>query len=120
VISDIKHEHNRRTGFYWGFTGNIEGQKERYYAPTLVTEKEPGLLKLRKLFPVGKKMDILYNPKVTETLVQRRTLRVLPYRPDFVSAEIDRLIWFAKFCLLPLLLAVEFDRYWRGRKPPTP
>jgi hypothetical protein len=116
VIADIDYQHRRKTGLFWGFTGKVAGVSERYYAPTLVEEKKPSLSKLRRLFPVKKEMDVLYNPEVTDTLYQRRTLNVLPYAPDFVAVELERLAWFAKFCLLPFGLALIFDYFWRRRQ----
>jgi hypothetical protein len=116
LVTGIDYQHRRKAGLYWGFTGNIAGVTERYYAPTLVKDKKPGFLKLRKLFPLNQEMDVLYNPEVTDTLYQRHSLRVLPYTPDLAAVELERLAWFVKFCLLPFGLVLFFDYLWRNTK----
>jgi hypothetical protein len=119
IVEKLHHEERTRSGLYWGFSGRIEGLPERLYAPSLADGKALRYSGLQRAFPAGKTLAVWYNPAVTTTLMQRRTLHVLPYTPDIAAPEWARIRWWLEWCLLPFLsiwlLSIEMER----RRPPS-
>ena len=109
-VGQVYYSDDYETGLSWGFDGWIHEEKERFFAPELVSEKKPSYLALEKLFPAGMKLPVWFNPKVDRTLFQGRTLSVLPYREDelFQRVQVQRILWWLTCCLLPFLLTLFF------------
>jgi hypothetical protein len=71
---------------YW-FKGVVAGNQERFipeFAEGADVECREDLL---SLYPAGTKLNVLYNPRETETIIQGETLRVLHYFPGFWEKE---------------------------------
>lgn len=116
TVEKLHHEDRRRTCLEWGFSGTINGVRERFYAPELAQDAFMSYLALGKRFPPGTKLDVLYNPDVTRDLFQGRTIRVLPHKLDFVAAEDRRIFWWFKFCLTPFVLITVIASKLQKRK----
>lgn len=106
TIEKLRYDSDDEGGLTWGFEGTIAGQHERFYAPHLANAKDLGYARLRRRYPSGTRMQAWYNPKVTATLFQGRTLRVIPYIPDLKQSELHRFFWWIKNALIPLLLTL--------------
>ncbi len=89
VINKVHYNDDHEAGLTWGFIGSLPDSEARMYAPRLADAKVLGYQKLRKIYPAGMQMKVWYNPNVTATLFQHRTLRIIPYTPDLVSSELS-------------------------------
>jgi hypothetical protein len=102
---------------YW-LTGTVADEAERL-VPRLPTEfKLLSAADLLSLYPHGSTIEVLYNPRETETIIQGETLRVLHFTPDFWRREEHYLNKLLCFVLLPLplaLLAYLTFRYFHNR-----
>jgi hypothetical protein len=115
TVETLRYEGDGEGGLMWGFEGRIGGRTERYYAPALADAEVQGPSGLRRLYPPGIKLEVWYNPQVTATLFQGRTLRVLPYTEDLAAAEVARLRWWVAYCLLPFVLVAALAARIKGR-----
>jgi len=106
TVEQLQHNDSHRTGLAWGFVGRVPDRSERLYAPTLTDAKSQSYSRLKAMFPPGTRMEVWYNPQVTDTLFQHRTLRVIPYTPDLAASEKKQIMWWVTYCLLPFLLAL--------------
>jgi hypothetical protein len=92
---------------YW-FKGLVAGNEERFipdFAEGFDVESREDLL---SLYPVGTKINVLYNPDETETIIQDETLRVLHDFPGFWEKE-DRLRGrLARIVLVPVPVTLCF------------
>jgi hypothetical protein len=71
---------------YW-LNGTIEGRTERFI-PEFPPNFSPTSAKdLLAIYPRAKRIDVLYNPAETETIIQGETLRVLQAKPNFWAEE---------------------------------
>uniref|UniRef100_C6DYB0 DUF3592 domain-containing protein n=1 Tax=Geobacter sp. (strain M21) TaxID=443144 RepID=C6DYB0_GEOSM len=116
TVENLYHEGRRRTGLQWGFSGTVAGTKERFFAPELARGESTSYLALEKRFPKGSKLAVLYNPGVTRDLFQARTIRVLPYNPDFAKQEERRIYWWLKYCLFPFVAVTVIASKLRGKQ----
>ncbi len=116
TIDKIQHSSDHESGLYWGFSGRLLDREERLYAPDLADAKTLEYRGLRKLFPAGTRMDVWHNPQLSDTLFQKRTLRVLPCTPDLLETELERISWWLKYCLLPLLIILIIVANLSGRE----
>ena len=105
VVDRIHYDNDFESGLTWGVHGRLRGEEARLYAPDLADGKALGYAALVRRYPPGSQIPVLYNPEVTGTLFNHRTLRVLPFSEDLVAVERDRLFWWVKFCLIPFVLA---------------
>ncbi len=103
VVSGHNYSNNSEDGLSWSLKGNIGGMPVRYADNALVNRENISASKLKRKFPVGTEMLVLYNPGVTDDLFQNRSVDVVSYTPDLVSAEKERAIYWIKRCLLPFL-----------------
>jgi hypothetical protein len=110
VINKVHYNDDYESGLTWGFIGRLPDSKGEYrmYAPRLADAKALGYQKLRKMYPPGMHMKVWYNPTVTATLFQHRTLRIIPYTPDLLNSELAVIYHWLLFCLLPLVGASLF------------
>ena len=88
VIGKVYFNDDAEAGLTWGFVGTLlDGDEEvSMYAPELADAKSLGYQRLRNMYPAGMQMKVWYNPDVTATLFQHRTLRIVPYTPDLVTS----------------------------------
>lgn len=74
---------------YW-LEGTVRGRPERL-VPTLGAASTPqSAADLAALYPQGTRLEVLYNPNATTSLIQGESLRVLHATPDLWERE-DRL-----------------------------
>ena len=113
----IHYTDDHEAGLTWGFVGRLPGNEAavRMYAPRLADGKALGYRKLREMYPAGMQMKVWYNPEVTGTLFQHRTLRGLPHTPDLVKAELAVIYHWINYCLLPFLGALMLTRVLKER-----
>ncbi|BCR06199.1 hypothetical protein DESUT3_32680 [Desulfuromonas versatilis] len=116
TIGELRHDLLDEGGLLWGFTGRIAGRDERLYAPDLAEAKKLGFRGLKRLYPPGTEVPAWYNPQVTATLFQGRTLRVIPHTPDLKDSELKRFGRWVVNGLLPFLLVLFLTRR-RDRSP---
>lgn len=98
-------DHSGGAAVYW-LTGRVEGRAERLTL-RLPSNSEPSSAEdLLARYPRQSKIDVLYNPNETETIVQNESLRVLQWTPDFWQRqERDRNLLLA-FVAIPVPLTV--------------
>ena len=112
VIGKVHFNDDAEAGLTWGFVGTLlDGEEEiRMYAPELADAKALGYRRLRNMYPTGMQMKVWYNPDVTATLFQHRTLRIIPYTPDLVTSEQRVIYRWLLYCLLPFICALLVAR----------
>lgn len=120
TIDKLRHDADGEGGLLWGFEGRIAGREERLYAPHLADAKKLGFGGLRKLYPPGTELPAWYNPEVTATLFQGRSLRVIPYTEDLQASELQRCFSWVLNSLLPLLLVLFLARRLNRAQSPKP
>lgn len=113
TIEKIYHQNDFEAGLAWGFHGRIAERAVRLFAPELANAKQLGFSGLTRKFPPGSQLQVWYNPDVTDTLFDHRTLRVLPWAEDLGAVEAARLFWWFKYCLLPFILAWFVIARWK-------
>lgn len=95
-------------GDSWWLTGTVTSREERF-VPRLRCAPLPRSAKdLIIRYPKGTKIEVLYNPDATETLVQGESLRVLSATPDFwqEEAKLRYRLGLRVLVPVPLMLAV--------------
>ncbi len=103
TIHDVFYEDDAESGLLWGFHGRLpDGGTLRMCAPELAPAKSLGFRGLKKRFPEGTPLQVWYNPHVTDTLFQYRTLNIIPYTGDLTKSEMQGVWWWCVYCLLPL------------------
>jgi ribosomal protein L7/L12 len=118
-VEALHYQTDDESGLRWGFEGHIAGRSERFYAPTLADADALGYAGLRRRFPPGAQLAVWYNPHVTRTLFQGRSLHVLPFTESLAANEIARLQWWAVYCLLPFVLVLGIAaRRQKRHQPP--
>jgi len=115
TVEKIYHQKDFESGLVWGLHGLIADQSVRLYASELADAKRLGYAGLSRKYPPGSELRVWYNPEVTDTLFNHRTLRVLPYTEDLPATEIEQLFWWFKYCLLPFLVAWFILARWKKR-----
>ena len=112
IIQKVHYNDDHEAGLTWGFIGKLpESEAEiRMFAPRLADAKALGYQKLRRMYPTGMQMKVWYNPDVTATLFQHRTLRIIPYTPDLVNSELAVIYHWLLYCLLPFVGTLLFAR----------
>jgi len=112
VINKVHYNDDYEAGLTWGFVGRLSGGERqiRMYAPRLADAKALGYQKLRKLYPAGMQLKVWYNPDVTGTLFQHRTLSIIPYTPDLVKSEVAVIYHWLLHCILPFVGALLVAR----------
>ena len=109
TVHDVFYEDDAESGLLWGFHGSLpDGGALRMCAPELAPAKLLGSRGLKKRFPQGTRLEVWYNPGVTATLFQHRTLNVIPYTRDLLHYEMQGVWWWGAYCLLPLLAALMY------------
>ena len=118
VINRVYYNDDSEAGLTWGFIGRLTDSEDevKMYAPRLASAKKLGYQKLRRMYPAGMRMKVLYNPGVTDTLFQSRTLRLIPYTPDLVSTEMAVIYHWLLYCLLPFVGALLFAHMVEKRR----
>ena len=104
-VAGAEYDPSEGHGDYW-LTGMVAG-KEELMAPRV----EPGVkisssVDITSYYPSGTKIEVLYNPQETRTIMQGETLRVLHFKPGFWEEEKrlrHKLMWLV---LLPVPLAL--------------
>lgn len=87
VRDAVYHPRNGEVSESYWFNGQVAGRQERFipdFAEGFDVESREDLL---FLYPVGTRIDVLYNPNETETIIQNETLRVLHDFPGFWEKE---------------------------------
>ncbi len=104
VIDKVYYNDEPEAGLTWGFIGKLQNREDeiRMYAPKLVDAKELGYQQLREMYPSGMHLKVWYNPDVTSTLFQKRTLQIIPYTPDLADKELAVIYRWLLYCLLPI------------------
>ena len=112
VIDKVYYKDDPEAGLTWGFVGKLlNGEDEiRMYAPKLADAKALGYQGLRRIYPTGMHMKVWYNPDVTPTLFQKRTLQIVPYTPNLEETELVVIYRWLLYCLLPLIGILFFAR----------
>lgn len=103
VVEKVHYSKDDEGGLMWGLDGSVEGEAVRFFAPELADEKKPDYPVLVKKYPQASRVKVLYNPKVTKTLFQRRSLHVLPFTTELQSETLKKITHWFLFCLLPFL-----------------
>ena len=116
IVDKVHYNDDHEAGLTWGFVGRLShDEKEiRMYPPRLADAKVLGYQKLRRMYPAGMQMKVWYNPDVTATLFQHRTLNIIPYTPDLVKSELAVIYHWLIYCLLPFAGALLVTRATRG------
>jgi len=115
TIDNVFYQDDHESGLSWGFNGRLADKKERMLAPALADAKSLKSRGLNKLYPEGTKLKVWYNPEVTDTLFQNRSLHIMPYVADIFTEEKKQILWWGKFCVLPFFIAMMLSV--SGQKP---
>lgn len=110
IVDRVYHDNDPESGFVWGLEGSVIGEQVRLFAPELFPEKKPAYKTLLSAFPPRSKIAVWYNPKVTGTLFQHRSLNVFPQTENFIKEQILKILKWFVFCILPLVFAMFFAR----------
>jgi hypothetical protein len=114
TVGQLRHTDDN-DGLFWGFDGRVPEGPARLYAPELADAGTLGFRGLSERFPVGTEIPVWYNPAVTDTLFQARSLRVIVRTDDFAAApELARITWWFTYCFTPLVAVLLFV-WWRSR-----
>lgn len=105
-VQDVEYSNDPEEGIRWGLKGKINDVEVKLKDPTMFKKDSMGLGALRLVFPVGRKIDVWYNPDVTDILFQGRTLPVVFYSPDLLAGELSRIAWWLKFCFAPFIFSL--------------
>jgi hypothetical protein len=102
VVTGATYNADGEFGPDYHLDGDVAGSAERM-VPRLKEAQEPRrTADLAKMFPVGTKVAVYYNPTATTTIVQNESLRVLPSEPDFWKKEDQRMRSLAWRVVLPI------------------
>ncbi len=120
TVSALSFTNNTEDGLQWSLKGDVDGTTTRLADQSLVDIKNISASKVSRKFPAGSEIDVLFNPDVTNTFFQSRSLNIILYTPDLASAEKKRIIDWIKRCLLPfvsfsLLLLVYNSQNKKGK-----
>jgi hypothetical protein len=115
TVENIYYHNDHESGLTWGFDGKLEGIKIRMLAPYLADGKSLNKRGLQQLNPNDTKLMVFYNPDVTKTLFQKRSLNIIPYVSDIVEKELNNISWWGKFCVLPFIIVL----FLSSRKTPS-
>ena len=109
TIHNVFYEDDAEAGLLWGFHGSLpDGETLKMCAPKLAHAKSLGFSGLNKKFPQGTQLAVWYNPDVTDTLFQYRTLNIIPHTADLVRSEMKGVWWWITRCLFPLLVVLIY------------
>ncbi|HOW66357.1 MAG TPA: hypothetical protein P5186_24870 [Candidatus Paceibacterota bacterium] len=87
LVSGAEYSHGDEGGDSWWLTGTVAAREERF-VPRLRGGSLPRSANdLLERYPKDTRIEVLYNPNVTETLVQGEFLRVLSAIPDYWQEE---------------------------------
>ena len=87
LVSGAEYHRGDEGGDSWWLTGKVASREERF-VPRLRDAPSPRSAKdLTARYAKGTKIEVLYNPEATETLVQGESLRVLAATTDFWEEE---------------------------------
>jgi hypothetical protein len=90
---------------YWA-NSTIDGSKEQLSLKGLLKKKPQSVKDIQAEVPVGTVYSVLYNPSLTDIIIQGEMLRVRLYKEDFWERE-SRLIWkLAGIMFLPFAAAL--------------
>ncbi len=115
TVSRLHYDDDFESGLTWGLIGNLPDGEARMYAPAMANAKALDYQQLSAMYPPGMRMQVWYNPAVTDTLFQHRTLRVIPHTPDLVASELESIKHWLVYCVLPLLGILLIARLRRDR-----
>jgi hypothetical protein len=94
IVADAHHQTSggsTRSGpstSYW-LTGTIDGTQEKFIPPGLTGDRYPHSGKdLSRFFPRGTRVNVWYNPAMTQSIMQGETLRVIEDQPDLWEHEV--------------------------------
>lgn len=110
TVTELRYRDDSESGLFWGFRGTVEGRNTKFYAPDMADAKKLGARKLRQMYPKGHEFEVWYNPEVTDTLFQQRTLHVVSYVEDLKGQETEKILWWVNYCLVPFVLALFIAR----------
>ena len=118
LVSGAEYHRGDEGGDSWWLTGTVASHEERF-VPRLRGAPLPGSTgELIARYPKGTKIQVLYNPDATETLIQGESLRVLAATPDFwqEEARLRHRLGLRVLVPVPLTLAVYLAvRYFNRR-----
>jgi len=87
LVSRAEYYRDDEDGDSWWLMGTIASREERFVPRLGNTPLPRSAEDLLARYPIGTKIDVLYNPDATETLIQGESLRVLAAAPDFWQRE---------------------------------
>jgi hypothetical protein len=109
-VNRVYYQNDHENGFSWGLEGSVLGDKARLFASEIFPEKKPSYKTLLEHFPTRSKIAVWYNPKVTGTLFQRRSINVLPLTEDFPKEQYQQIFKWFMLCLFPFGLSIFLVR----------
>jgi len=71
----------------WWLNGTIKGRPERFIPDFRGRSRPTNVSDLLGLFPKDSRVNVLYNPEASETIIQGETVRVLENRPHLWEQE---------------------------------
>jgi lipopolysaccharide export LptBFGC system permease protein LptF len=87
LVSGAEYYRGDEGGDSWWLTGTVTSHDERLVPRLRGAPLPRSAGDLTARYPKGTKIEVLYNPDATETLVQGESLRVLSATPDFWQEE---------------------------------
>ncbi len=117
TVSGLRYTNNAEDGLQWSLKGDVDGVPTRLADHSLADIKNISASRVSRKFPAGTEIAVLYNPAVTNTFFQSRSLDIIPYTPDLANAEKKRLIDWIKRCLLPFLGFSLLLLLYNSKKP---
>ena len=109
TIHKVFYDNDPEAGLLWGFYGSLpDGTTLRMCAPQLARAKSLGFSGLKNRFPEGTRLEVWYNPGVTDTLFQYRTLNIITYNKDLTYLELKGVWQWVTYCLFPLLVVLIY------------
>jgi hypothetical protein len=87
MVSGAEYHRGDEGGDSWWLTGTVTSREERFIPRLLGAPLPRSAEDLIARYPKGTRIEVLYNPEATETIVQGESLRVLAATPDFWQEE---------------------------------
>lgn len=87
LVSGAEYHRGDEGGDSWWLTGTVTSREERFVPRLRGAPRPHNAEDLIARYPKGARIEVLYNPDATETLVQGESLRVLAATPDFWQEE---------------------------------
>jgi len=118
IVSGAEHHRGDEGGDSWWLTGTVMSREERL-TPRLRGAAVPRSAEdLIARYPRGTRIEVLYNPDATETIIQDESLRVLEATPDFwqQEARLRHRLGLRVLVPVPLTLAIYLSVRYVNRR----